>query len=136
MTDLTFPGAPDDGLDKPPSSDGRAGQQESAANGRRRDGTILDEQGCLKGLSALPPLAALGVLKPAQANSMRAVYRDLLQHHGKKQSRNDHKGLSDANVLDLLQADPRILSMLEPILTEEQISMLFTNAKDGDSEQA
>jgi hypothetical protein len=82
----------------------------------------------LRALAQLAGLVALGVLTPAQANSIRASYREILQFHLKSQSR-DPKGLSNADVLELMRKDPRILSMLEPILTEEQVAMVMKGAK-------
>jgi len=92
---------------------------------------IPDADACLIAMAQLPGLVALKVLKPAQANSIRAAYRDILQHHQKNAPRDGEKRSTDVDVLELARKDPHIFSLLEPILTDEQIKMAMHDAKDG-----
>ena len=70
-------------------------------------------------------MVALGMLKPAQANAIRASYREILQHHQRTQSLNQSGAIADMDVLALMQKDPSILNMLAPLLTAEQLAMVM-----------
>jgi hypothetical protein len=72
----------------------------------------------------------MGFLKPPQANTIRASYREILQQH-KAKAREAEKGLSNANVMEVLRKDPQLLSMLEPLLTAEQVAMIMKATHDG-----
>jgi hypothetical protein len=103
---------------------------------RRGKSRIPKTDECLKALAQLPGLVAMKLLKPAEANAIRAAYREILQHYQKEHAREDRRRLSDADVLDLMRKDPKILGMLEPLLTDEQIAMVMNGAKDGPNAEA
>jgi hypothetical protein len=61
---------------------------QDAGNGRtRRSGSreVASAEQCLRALTQLPGLVAMGMLTPAQANSMRATFATILQHYQKPQ---------------------------------------------------
>ena len=60
------------------------------------------------------------------------IYREILQHHRQSQARNDHQGLSNADVLRLVRGNPEVLSLLEPLLTDEQVAMVMGQTRGGD----
>ena len=101
-------------------------------NDKRARSKIPSEDECLQAIGQLGGLIAMGLLKPAQANAIRASFRDILQHHQRSQSRHDHAGIGDADVLDLMRKDPTILNMLAPLLTDEQLAMIMQQDKGGD----
>jgi hypothetical protein len=85
----------------------------------------------LRAIAQVAGLVALGLLKPAQANAIRASYREILQHHRQSQAREDNQGLSNADVLRLMRDNPEILGLLEPLLTDEQVAMVM-GRRNGD----
>ncbi len=130
MTKLITSNADDD---DPHDADDGADESEQPKQSRaRRPGKIPDVEACLAALAALAGAVALGYLKAAQANSIRAMYTEILRHHQKNESRDDRKGIADADVVELMRKDPKVFSMMEPFLTDEQIDMVMKNAKDGD----
>lgn len=136
MSNAMIPGAA--GGDSEQAGGGAKPDREPSGDAfhHRREGQIPSAEACLRALAQLAGLVALGVLKPAQANSIRASYREILQYHQKSQSREERQGLSNADVLDLVRKDPRILSMLEALLTDEQIAMAMKAVQDGNGGQA
>ncbi len=84
---------------------------------------------CLRAIAQLAGLVAMGLLKPAQANAIRASFREILQHHRQTQVRQDRSVIGDADILDLMAKDASILNMLSPILTDEQVEMIMKRSK-------
>lgn len=83
----------------------------------------------------MPGLIALGMLKPAQANAIRSSYQEILRYHMAK-ARQEEKTLSDVDVLGLFHKNPEVFSLLEPLLTEEQVAMVMKRAGGADDGQA
>lgn len=116
----------------PPGGARRAGRH----SGRRTDRQgPLDAEGCLELLQQLAGAVALGLIAPAAANVLRAVYTEILRYRQNSATRSNRTGLADADVLELLRRDPQMMSILEPFLTAAQIAMVLQGA-DDDSEQA
>ncbi len=103
-------------------ADRRHGQQQ-----RTGKADIPSEDDCLRAIAQVARLAALGMFKPAVANTVRSAYRDILQHY-KGQVKEAEKNAASADVLEAVRNDPRMLSLLEPFLTQEQIDMIMKNA--------
>lgn len=77
-------------------------------------------------LAMLPGLVATGLLTPAKANSMRAVYDSLLRSlNGVAAS---GQVVADADALQLLRRQPELLRLLEPFLTQAQIVQIVREA--------
>jgi hypothetical protein len=93
---------------------------------RRTAGTsdIPSENDCLRAIIQVGRLAALGLLKPGVANAVRNSFREVLQHYRGK-AKETGKNIADADVLDLLEKDPRLLNLLEPLLSNEQVDMIM-----------
>ena len=85
---------------------------------------------CLGALGQLPGLVALKLLKPSEANALRAVYHEILEHQRRTASHDAAGGLADRDVLDLAREDPRRFAMLEPLLSDEQIAMVAKDAAE------
>lgn len=120
MSDLHLPGPPID-----------ENEPDASANSRRPKGRIPDREECVRAIQQLAGLVALGILTPAQANSIRASYREILNHHDRAHVAAGGAGLADRNVLELARNHPDILSMLESILTDEQIELVMQD-RGGD----
>ena len=105
-----------------------AGRQRSGARQR----TAPDSDACLDGLGRLPGLIVMGLVTTAQANAIRGVYGTILQQHHRTQTGRDQSQLDDADVMAMLRDNPGLLSMLAPLLTDEQIAAIMEEAKEGD----
>ncbi len=103
---------------------------------RSKGPDILDTDGCLRALSQLPGLAAMGVLATAQVNAIRGIYQTILQQHQKTQAQRGEQLLSETTVQDLIRENPKLLSALEPLLTDEQVHLIMQNVKDDDDGEA
>ena len=117
--------------DQSPGGDRDAGGSQQSRQGEPEKPPIPSREDCLQAMAQLPGLVALGVLKPAQANSIRASYREILQYHEKTQSQRGQDGLSTSDVLELARKDPHIFSLLEPILSDRQIRAAMKDAKNS-----
>jgi hypothetical protein len=122
-----------------------AGQASRRSGGKKR-GTEGPRQGrppiasvddCLAILSRLGGLVTLGMLSPAKANTLRGVYTTILQHHERQQSGPSRTIGNDQELAKLLRKHPDLSSLLEPLLTDEQIAVLMGGGKDaGDGDEA
>ena len=120
------------GDDGPQEADGEPDADQPREEPRRRKrGPIASMEDCLIALASLAGAVAMGLLKPAQANSIRASYTEILRYHQKNETRSDRNGMADADVMEIMRKDPHMFSMLEPFLTDEQIDLVMKNAKDG-----
>lgn len=135
MTKLITSEAGDDDpkASKHPECDADTTREDAAGQKRRKIPSLED---CLFALASLAGAVAMGLIKPAHANTIRASYTEILRHHQKNDSRIDRQGLADADIMDMMRKDPKVFTIMEPFLTDAQIEMLMQNAKDGDSGQA
>lgn len=118
-------------------------KKKSGPKRKRREGnkppnrhSIASEEDCLSALSRLPGLVTMGFLSTTQANSMRGVYATILRHLQQGKSTQSDQQLDNDSVLDMLRRDPKILSLLEPLLTSEQVAMVMCSGTDADDGQA
>lgn len=131
MNELTANSEPAESTVNPPNEGANPNGENAAQrqSRRRHPGQILDQQQCLTGLSQLPGMVALGLLKPAQANSMRGAFKDLLDHH-----REDRQSASGAvatdDVIAAVRRNPALLTLFEPMLTDQQFELVM-NAVQG-----
>jgi len=133
MSDLMIPGPdaePEKSRKKQAGGAGRdtdGADQQRQRHARATNGHIPTEKECLSAIAQVARLAALGILKPAAANTIRSSYRDILQHY-KAKDREAEKNLADSDVLEILEKDPRLLSLLEPLLSQDQVEMIMNRA--------
>jgi hypothetical protein len=110
------------------------------SSGRQRSGkkkcTAPDPDDCLDALGQLPGLIAMKLVTTAQANSIRGVYSTILQQHRRTQSGRDQAQLDDAGMMAILRDNPNMLSMLAPLLTEEQIAAIMEDCEGTEDGQA
>lgn len=99
---------------------------------RRKQSGPPDTEACLTALGQLPGLIVMGLVKTAQANAIRGTYATILQEHHRSRTGREQPKLDDADVMKILRSDPSLLSMLESLLTDEQIATLMEQAGDGD----
>ena len=133
MSDLMIPG-PDAEPEKSRKKqaggadrDTRGADQQRQHDARATNGHIPTEKECLSAIARVAGLVAMGKLKPAAANTIRSSFRDILQHH-KAKTREAEKNLADGDVLGILAKDPMMLSLLEPLLSQDQIEMIMNRA--------
>ncbi|MBW3596972.1 MAG: hypothetical protein KY475_06820 [Planctomycetes bacterium] len=133
MSDLVVSGA-GGGAAEEPNRSGKSRRNHNGARGRRHDRVIPTAEDCLDAMARLPGLLTLGVLNSAQVNAIRAIYAGILQYHQRSQARDERQGISNADVIELMRSNPAILSMLEPLLTDEQIAMVMDDVRDEDND--
>jgi hypothetical protein len=113
---------------------GKARGERSPGGGQRRRAKrpppSVDD--CLAALAHIAGLVAMRLLAPAQANSMRAIYHEILAYHQGKAQRAE--ALSNAKVMEILHRDPALLNALEPLMTDDQIDMVM-KAEDDDADE-
>lgn len=101
---------------------------------QRKKSQIPDVDACLRALSVIPGLLAMHVITPSHANSMVRVYSTILQHHQGQQRAGTQHVLSSDAIKSLLQKDPTMMSILEPLLTDEQINLILKEVKESPKE--
>ena len=112
------------------------GNSRGEAAGRHRQQRQSKKSGipsvedCLRAIAQVPGLVAIGLLEASKANAIRAAYRDILAHH-KSKAKEVEKSLSNSDVMDLLRKDPKLLNLLAPLLTSEQIDMVMKAGGEG-----
>ena len=133
MSDLVIPGPDAEPEKSRKKQSGGAGRDTDGADRQRQqharatNGHIPTEKECLAAIARVAGLVAMGILKPAAANTIRSSYRDILQHY-KAKDQEAEKNLADSDVLEILARDPVMLSLLEPLLSQEQIEMIMNRA--------
>lgn len=140
MTNLALPGP--DGPQNDNDFENETGRSDHARRrghpGPRRRKTnpkIPSAEACLAALAQLPGLVALKYLSPAEANAVRGVYQAILQHHQKSRAASVQPGIADVDLLTIARTNPEMLSMLEPLLSDQQIDLIFgDNSGDGDDD--
>jgi hypothetical protein len=110
------------------------GPQQAPFQRRAKNTELPSEEACLRVMTQVAGLVAMGLLKPAQAQAIRASYRELLQYHKTKARAN--AASTNLDVMDLLRKSPEMLNLLEPLLTDEQIAKVMESAGSGADEQA
>ena len=110
----------------------RTADGSSSVSARKPD--IPSEEDCLGAIVQVARLVAMGLLETAQANAIRAAFREILLYHRNK-SKEAEKGISNVELLDVLRKDPKLLSLFEPLLSQEQVEWIL-RAGDSDGEDA
>jgi len=114
------------------SGEKAGGESASKKRQQRKSPDIPTEEECLGAIAQVARLAAMGLLKPAQANAIRGSFKEILMYHEKKAKENE-QGISNVDVLEVFQQDPKLLSLLEPLLSQEQIDMILKNSDGGNA---
>lgn len=112
----------------------RSAHAQSASDGprqRSQRGTIPSEQDCLRMLAALNTLLLMGFIDPRRATAIRGGLAELLRHFRGRANSAVQPALSEADLAKLLQADPSIVDLVAPFLTEEQIAFLLRREKES-----
>jgi len=115
-----------------PPSDEPEKKKSSAARGKKATPPpggnppgIATIQVCLAGLSRLPSLITLGMVTPGQAGAIRSAYAEILRHHERQQGGPSRTGVDEKGLIKVLKERPDLASLLEPVLTTEQIAWLM-----------
>jgi len=80
-------------------------------------------------LLKLNSLVLMNIITTAQAAVIQRSLSKVLDAQ-QKRARADQPGLSEKTLADLCRLDPRVISYLEPFLTEEQVAHLMGVVKD------
>jgi len=111
------------------SGEKAGGESASQKRRQRKSPDIPTEEDCVAAFAQVGRLAAIGLMKPAQAKTVLASFKEILGYHRNKAKENE-QGISNFDVLEVLRQDPKMLSLLEPLLSQEQIDMILKNS-DG-----
>jgi len=136
MQNVLMPGPEDSEPKKIGCEQSRTDSHDAGADHRRqhrqhaRKREIPSVEDCLAAILQVGQLVAMGLLKPPQANAIRASFREVLLFHRSK-AKEAEKGISNVEVLEVLRKDPKLLSLFEPILSQEQVEWIL---RGGDSE--
>jgi hypothetical protein len=124
----TGPGRDGDAEEGNRTSGAEAGGSHGPQQSRKQPIPSLED--CMRLMTQLIGMVTIGIMKPAQANSIRSMLRDLMEYHQGKTKRTE-QGLSNTDVLELLKNHPTVLNLLEPFLTQEQIDMIMKSGGDA-----
>ena len=133
---------PNESNDEPPraATAGAAAEnspESGARNARpRAKPRIATEEDCLAGLSQLPGLLTLGMLTTKQVDSIRGTFNSILQHHRHQPAGTVANSLDQSRLQEIVRANPELANLLEPLLTDDQITMLLQPATDSDDVSA
>jgi hypothetical protein len=128
MNELT-PSAPDgagpaDQNVPPPEPQNENHQRAQAL--RRNAGQIFSHEQILAAMTQLVASLALGMIKPAVGNSIRAVLAEMLRSYERTGGQNDERqAVADEDVRKVLRENPSMLYMLEPFLTDGQLETVM-----------
>ena len=100
-------------------------QRRTRRDGRDRRASIPSAEECLAALNQLTGAVALGLVKPAQAATIRANYAEILKYHRSQGQAATGPVVADADVLELLRQDRRLLEIMEPFLTDAQLDLIM-----------
>jgi hypothetical protein len=103
------------------------GQQHGQQQQRAGQSDVPSDEECLRNIAHTARLVALGILKPAAANTIRSAFRDILQYR-KNKAKEAENNLANADVLEAVRNNPEMLGLLEPFLTQEMINAIMKNA--------
>ena len=122
----------DDGASQAvPPNPGPENHQHTQAH-RRNAGQILSREQCLAGISQLPGLLVIGMLKPQTSNSMLGAFNSLLHQHERSDQPTNRPQISNEDILRTWRENPAMVRMLEPFLTDDQLQMIAQEeAKNG-----
>ena len=82
---------------------------------------VPTRQECMRALGRLPGLIALKVISTQQANAIRGTYQTVLNEIHRNASDGGTAAIADNDVMALLKANPDFLTLVEPLLTEQQV---------------
>ena len=98
---------------------------------RSRNSEAASADQCLRALTQLPGLVALGMLTPAQGNCMRGVFATILQHYQRSQT-TPIPARASADLAQAVRDKPQLAALLEPLLTDDQLESLLDEARDSE----
>jgi hypothetical protein len=99
---------------------------------RRKAGQVMGQRECLEALSRLPGLLMMGIIEPTKSNAICSVLKAILSQHQIEHSKTSGSGLNGFDIIGVLRARPDLMSLLEPLLTDDQLDILTKDAMDGD----
>ena len=86
---------------------------------------VPTQQECMRALGRLPILITLKVISTQQANAIRGTYQTVLNEIHRSTSDGGTAAVADDNVIALLKANPELLNLVEPLLTDQQVRDLL-----------
>jgi hypothetical protein len=113
---------------------GNSGDSNREGARRASEKSIPSREDCLKAMGAMPGLVGMRILKPAQANSIRAIYDSILDQHDRVRP-GQSAPLADDDLLQLWRDQPHLIDLLEPLLSQEQLEMIMRKVRNDTDRQ-
>jgi beta-phosphoglucomutase-like phosphatase (HAD superfamily) len=115
----------DDSSSRADASEGRSKRRRRGARQKSQSQEpIPGANDCLRLLHRLGGMVALGLITPSQAGVLRGIYQTILQHHQRRESA-PQQAFGGAEFMDKLRADPDLVNLLAPFLTNDQLNELL-----------
>lgn len=130
MNIITAEPSPDE--DPPRNEQGRDRGRSRGRSDRPSRGKIPSADECLEMLARLSGLLSLKLVTPAYANAVRANTTEILRHHQRNESRGNGKSVADEDLLDVARNNPRMLTLLEPFLSQDQLDLVMGDGEEED----
>jgi hypothetical protein len=126
------------GSDEDPRSESAPNDHHQQRSQRRSSGNAVpSREACLQAIARLSGLVAMGILKPAQANSIRASFETILHCHERDRDRAGQAAqLPNEDVIRAFDLHPDLIDLLAPVLSEDQLQMLVNRTKARSDGQA
>jgi hypothetical protein len=130
MDELSIPDSSDDSADE---ASGRSGGESCRAEQpQRRRPRIMSAADCIAVLSQLVSLVTLKVISTGQANTIKGACTAILQHHERQQNAPARTVVNEKDLAAQLRKNSELATLLEPLLTDEQIEILVRDGMDAD----
>src|ERR1700681_3231008 len=107
MDDLVPQDSDDDASGEPPAADSPHAKRTKDRS--RSPSQIFGVDDCLQGLSQLPGLVALRIVRPAESIAMRSTYAVILHYHQQARSDRAATPTNDTDVVEMLRTHPELL---------------------------
>ena len=121
--------------DPPDSAQQKSGPRQKPNRRRKATAQIFDVDDCLRALSQLAGLLAMRIIRPAEANAMRAIYSDIVRHLVQRaQLGRTTEQPDDQEMIETLRRNPGLFTIFEPLLTDAQIQMVLRDPDETHDE--
>ena len=87
-------------------------------------------------MSRLGALLTMGLISTSHANTLRGIYSEILKYHERQQSGPSKTVANEKDLAKVLRKHPELATLLEPMLTNEQIESFMRGGNDAGNDDA
>jgi len=113
------------GLLPAPEQSNQHADQPHERQRRRRHG-VLSADDCLAAISAIPRLVTMGLLRPSEANAIRAACQTILNHYSQQDAFPNRCAVDRPGLRQALREKPQLANFLVGLLSDEEIADLLS----------